>query len=166
MCCGHYCAYAYNTLGMRFKYETGILTFVQFVSLSLLGIANGLNSIITTCVHQSTSGDCVSNMLVSIIFFIITTLWFAFIWMLGYMAQERRSPILAQVLILMEIFIALIALFNAKHHSDLLSLFTSLVDLTLAVWIILLAWRLMSAKGGRVVSRQRPRKRRRPTVDQ
>ncbi len=158
--------YVYNKYSMRLKYETGILTFIQFVTLSLLGIVNGLNSIITTCVHQSTSNDCVSNMLVSIIFFILTTIWFALIWVLGYQAQERRSRRLAQLLIAMEAFIALIAFFNAKHHSDLLSLFTSLLDLVLAVWIIVLAVRLMRAKGGRVVSRQRPRqRRRRPTQD-
>lgn len=150
---------------MRFKYETGIITFVQFIVLSLLAIANGLNSVVTTC-HDS-SPDCVSNLLVSLIFFLLTVAWFAVVWVVGFAAQERRSRRLAQLLIAAEALIALIALFNAKHHTDILSLFTSLTDLVLAIWVITLAWRLMRAKGGRVVTRQRPRRRRRrSTTDQ
>lgn len=149
---------------MRFKYETGIITFVQFVVLSLLGIANGLNSVVSTC-HNS-SPDCVSNLLVSLIFFLLTTAWFAIVWVLGWAAQDRRSRGLAQLLICAEALIALIALFNAKHHTDILSLLTSLIDLFLAIWVITLAFRLMRAKGGRVVTRQRPReRRRRPKAD-
>jgi hypothetical protein len=153
---------------MRFKYETGIITLVQFILLSLLGIANGLNSIVTTC--HNTGRDCISNTIVSLIFFIITTAWFAFIWILGYTAQERRSRRLAQVLIAAEAMIALIAYFNARHHTDWLSLSTSLIDLILAVWVITLAIRLMRAGGGRVVTKQRgvagrSRRRRPPTTD-
>lgn len=149
---------------MKFKYETGIITLVQFILLSLLGIANGLNSIVTTC-HAS-GRDCISNTIVSLIFFIITTAWFAFIWILGYTAQERRSRRLAQALIAAEAMIALIAFFNARHHTDWLSLSTSLIDLILAVWVITLAIRLMRSGGGRVVAKQHGRRRRRPTAGQ
>ncbi|HVI60769.1 MAG TPA: hypothetical protein VM535_01290, partial [Candidatus Saccharimonadales bacterium] len=99
--------------------------------------------------------DCISNLIVSLIFFILTTAWFGFIWILGYSAQERRSRRLAQVLIAAESLIALIAFFNARHHTDWLSLSTSVIDLVLAVWVIALAFRLMRAGGGRVVARQR-----------
>ncbi len=142
---------------MKFRYETGIITFVQFVVLSLLGIANGLNSVVTTC-HAS-GNDCISNMIVSLIYFILTTAWFAFIWILGYTAQDRRSRRLAQLLIAAESLIALIAFFNARHHTDLLGLVTSIIDLALAVWVITLAVRLMRAGGGRVVTPQRRRRR-------
>ena len=147
---------------MKFKYETGVITLVQFILLSLLGIANGLNSIVTTC--HAAGNDCISNMIVSLIFFILTTAWFAFIWILGYTAQDRRSRRLAQVLIAAEAMIALIALFNARHHTDVLGLATSVIDLVLAVWVITLAFRLMRAGGARVVSH--PRRRRRPTASQ
>ncbi|HVA10961.1 MAG TPA: hypothetical protein VNG32_02220 [Candidatus Dormibacteraeota bacterium] len=142
---------------MRLTYQTGIATFIQFITLSLLGIANGANSVVTTCRHDST--NCVSNLIVSLIFFLLTAAWFGVVWVLGYTAQERRSRRLAQLLIAAEGFIALIALFNAKHHTDLLSLATSLLDLCLAVWIIILAFRLMRAGGARVVARPRVRKR-------
>jgi hypothetical protein len=150
---------------MIFRYQTGIITFIQFVLLSLLGIANGLNSIVTTC--HAAGNDCISNLIVSLIFFILTTAWFAFIWILGYAAQDRRSRRLAQVLIAAEAMIALVALFNARHHTDFLGLATSLIDLVLAIWVIVLAFRLMRAKGGRVVTKQRHgrgRQRRRPTT--
>jgi len=147
---------------MKLKYETAVATLVQFILLSFLGIANGLNSVVTTC--RKDGSDCISNMIVSIIFFILTALFFAVIWILGYSAQERRSKRLAQLLICAEAFIALIAFFNARHHTDALSLITSLTDLCLAIWIITLAFRLMRANGGRVVSKQRPRRRRSPAT--
>lgn len=142
---------------MKLTYQTGIATFIQFITLSLLGIANGANSVVTTCRHDST--NCISNLIVSLIFFILTALWFAAVWILGYMAQERRHRRLAQLLIAAEGGIALIALFNAKHHTDILGLVTSLLDMALAVWIIYLALRLMRSGGDRVVTRQRRRRR-------
>jgi hypothetical protein len=51
-------------------------------------------------------------------------------------------------------------LFNAKHHTDLLGLSTSVIDLFLAIWIIILATRLARAGGTRVAVKQRGRGRR------
>lgn len=100
-----------------------------------------------------------SNLLVSIIFFILVAVWFGLIWLLGWAAQDRRSKRLAQLLICAEVLIAMVAYFNAKNHPDLLSLITSIVDLVLAIWIIYLAIRLIRSGGGRVVARQRRRSR-------
>lgn len=133
---------------MKLKYHTGIATLIQFITLTFLGMANGLNSIISTCRHQS--NDCAENIMLSIIFFIITAAWFGGIWILGYVAHDRRSKRLAQLLILAECGIGLIALFNAMHHTDLLGLVTSIVDLALVLWVILLAFQLIrgTGKGG------------------
>jgi hypothetical protein len=147
--------------GMKLRYETGIATFIQFVVLSLLNIVNQLNSIVTTC--RKDGSDCVSNTIVSIIFFMLVVAWFGAVWLLGYAAQDRRSKRLAQLLICAEALIALVALFNARHHTDFLSLITSIIDLVLAAWIIVLAFRLMRSSGGRIVSKQRPRQRKRRT---
>jgi hypothetical protein len=147
---------------MKLKYETAVATLIQFILLSFLGIANGLNSIVTTC--HTDGSNCISNTIVSIIFFILTAAWFGCVWILGYSAQERRSRRLAQLLIVAEVLIAMVAYFNARHHTDALSLATSVIDLILAVWIISLAWRLMRAGGARIVSKQRPRRRKRPAT--
>jgi hypothetical protein len=122
---------------------------------------NQLNSIVTTC--RKDGSDCVSNTIVSIIFFMLVVAWFGAVWLLGYAAQDRRSKRLAQLLICAEALIALVALFNARHHTDFLSLITSIIDLVLAAWIIVLAFRLMRSSGGRIVSKQRPRQRKRRT---
>ena len=155
---------AYN-LTMRLTYETGKGTLIQFILLSFLNIATALNSIIAGCRH---SDQCMSNTITSIIFYLLIVAWFGGIWMLGYMAQDRRSKRLAQLLICVELFVALIALFNAKHHTDVLGLLTSVADLGLALWIVTLAFRLMRAGPGRLVKRsadsQRPRERRKPNV--
>lgn len=145
----------------KLTYETGTATFIQFITLGLLNIANGLNSIVTTC-RQDSGNDCIGNTLVSIIFFILTTLWFGCLWVLGYIAQERRSKFLAKVLILAELLVMMVAYFNATHHTDVLGLTTSIIDLGLAAWIIYLSFRLMRAGGGRVVSHSRGRVRKRP----
>lgn len=146
---------------MRLKYQTGTGTLIQLIVLGLLNIATGLQSIITTCHHDG--GSCVSNTLTSAIFYILTVGWFAILVVIGYGAQEKRSKRLAQLLICAEALTALVALFNIKlnlhYRNGFLSLFTSLADLILALWIITLAFRLMRAGHGRVVSRQRPRHR-------
>lgn len=142
---------------MKITYQTSVATLIQFIALSFLNIANGINSVVTTC--RSETGDCMSNLLVSIIFFILVAVWFGLIWLLGWAAQDRRSKRLAQLLICAEVLIAMVAYFNAKNHPDLLSLITSIVDLVLAIWIIYLAIRLIRSGGGRVVARQRRRSR-------
>lgn len=142
---------------MLFKYQVSVITLFQFITISFLGIANGLYSIISTCIAHD---ECISNALVSIIYFLLIAIWFGFLWVLSYTAQERRSRKLIYMLIAAEGLVALVALFNAKHHPDILGLITSVVDFILALWVILLAFRLMRAKGGRVVVKQ-PRRRRR-----
>ena len=138
---------------MKLKYQTAIATLIQFVTLTLLNVATGTVSVISTC-HDG-NGDCVSNLLVSLIFFLLVALWFGFVWVLGYTAQERRSKRLAQILILAEALIALVALFNVKHHTDPLSLITSVIDLGLSIWVVTLAYRLIKAGGSRIVTKQR-----------
>jgi uncharacterized membrane protein HdeD (DUF308 family) len=152
-------------VAMKLSYETGTATLIQFMVLGVLNIFNGLNSIVATC---RSGHDCVTNALVSAILYILLVGWFAILWVLGYMAQERRSKLLAQMLIAAEGLVALVALFNVKHHNDLIGLVTSVVDLVLALWIITLAFRLMLSGGQRVVKtgrsgRNRPRQRKRPT---
>jgi hypothetical protein len=138
------------------KYQTAIATLIQFVSLTLLNVANGAVSVVSQC--HSGSTNCVSNLLSSLVFFLLISIWFGCVWILGFTAQDRRSKRLAQLLILIETMIAIVALFNAKHHTDPLSLITSLIDFGLSIWVITLAHRLIKADGGRVVSRQRNRK--------
>lgn len=142
---------------MRLIYRTGKATFIQFVSLSLLGIVNTLDSIVTTCSSQS--HNCVSNMVSSTLLFLLTVGFFAFVWALGFNAQERRSWRLALLLIAVESGVILIASFDAVHHTSLLSLLTDIIDDGLAVWVIVLAWRLSRAKGGRIVASERSRER-------
>jgi len=145
---------------VRLTYQTAVACLIQFVTMSFLTLANEGNSVVTTCHNH---GDCFSNLLSSLIFFMLTAVWFGVVWMLGYTAQEQRSRRLAQLLIVAELAIAVVAVFNAKHHTDILSLFTSLLDALLALWVISLAFRIVRAGGGRVVSRQRSRNRTRPS---
>ena len=107
-------------------------------------------------------------MIPSIILFIIITVWFAYIWILGYTVQERRGRKLSALLIGSEFAVAMIALFSVKHHTDWLSFGTSVIDLVLAAWVILLACRVFIAGDSRVVSRRHTggrRRRRPPTAD-
>jgi hypothetical protein len=150
-----------------FRYDVGIITFVQFIVMSLLSLVNSLNSIISTCFSQS--GQCIENMIPSIILFILLCAWFAYIWVLGYTVQERRGRKLTALLIGSEFIIAMLALFSIKHHTDWFSLLTSAIDLIFALWVMLLASRIFLAGDRRVVSRRRigrSRSRRPPTTGQ
>ncbi len=102
--------------------------------------------------------------MVSVVYWILIAVWFGFLWILAYTAQERRSKRLTWLLIGSQGMVALISSFNARHHPDIIGLITSIIDFVLAIWVILLAFRLLRAKGGRVVAKQsggRARARRR-----
>ena len=143
---------------MHLRYETGIATLVQFIVATLLSFLNGGASIISTC-HSSSAGECASNALVSLILIILTVIWLGILLALGYTAQERRSGNIAKVLIAAESLSALVYLFDAKQSPATSDRITNAVAFILAVWVILLAWRLSRAKGGRIVKAARTRHR-------
>lgn len=135
---------------MRLRYETGIATLVQFIVGAVLSFVNGGASIIGSCV-RSTTADCVSNALVSLILIIMTALAFGALWGLGYLAQERRSARLALLLIGCEGFAALVFIFDAKQSPAIVDRLTNVLSFFVALWVMVVAWRLGRAKGGRIV---------------
>lgn len=147
---------------MLFKYTTAAATLAQFIVLSFLNFASGIDSIVREC-HKP-DGDCATNIFVTSVYIILIVGWFAFLWVVGFTAQDRRSKRLAQLLIAAEGLVALIAAFNARNSPHVINFVTSLTDLVFALWIMILAFRLMLAKGGRVVSSGRARQRKRPTA--
>jgi hypothetical protein len=144
---------------MKITYETGTATLIQLIVLGLLNILTAIDSTITAC----KTDDCLGSFFINFIFYVVLVVWFVSLSVLGYAAQQKRSRRLAQILIAAEALVAIVALFDAKHHNDILGLLTSVADLVLAVWIIRLAFRLMRAGGGRVVVKQRARQRRKST---
>lgn len=149
---------------MKLKYETGIATLIQLILMSALTFASQTGSVVKECTKDG--GNCARNLLTSVILYLLVTFIFGFIWLIGVTAQARRSRRLAQLLISIECFTALIALFSIKlalghGNKSLLGLLASLAIAGLAAWIMLLAWRLMRAGGGRIVTGQRARQRRR-----
>jgi hypothetical protein len=142
---------------VKLTYETGTATLIQLIVLGLLKIATGISSTVHACRSDS---DCLGSVLINFIFYVVLVGWFLFLCVLGFAAQQKRSRRLAQLLIAAEGLVALVALFDAKHHNNTLELITSVVDFVLAIWVISLAYRLMKSGGGRVVV-QRARKRKR-----
>jgi preprotein translocase subunit SecG len=145
----------WHTRYMRLKYETGTATLIQFTTLALLGIPDAIVSIISSCSKPHTA--CVTNSFFSVVFFILVTGWFCTVWILGSITQQRRSRRLAWLLV---------ALFNSRHDSNVLTRGTSVLDVLLAAWVIFLAVRLARAKGGRIVSSARSRRRKPPLTPQ
>jgi hypothetical protein len=137
---------------MKLTYETGTATLIQFIVLGLLNIATGIGSTVSSC---RTDSDCLGSVFLNFIFYLVLVAWFGTVTVLGFAAQQKRSKRLAQILICAEGLVALVSLFDAKHHNDLLGLITSVADFILAAWVIILAFRLMRANGGRVVRTQR-----------
>jgi len=146
---------------MKLTYETGIATLIQFIVLSILNIIDAIYSIVDTCAHSG--GSCIPNMLTSIVFYILVVVWFGFLVLLGFSAQAKRNKRLCKLLIGAELLVFVVAGYNIKlgitYHNGPLTLFTSLIDLVMSVWIISLALRLMRAGNARVVNRQRVRAR-------
>ncbi|HSW85200.1 MAG TPA: hypothetical protein VLF79_01115 [Candidatus Saccharimonadales bacterium] len=148
---------------MKLTYQTAVATLIQFIVVSLFILISQLGSSIIGC-FKSSSGECVTNLLTSIIFFLLASVSFGFIWLIGFAAQNRRSKRLSQLLICIESAIALLALFSIKlnsHSRNVSGLIASFGVLVMSSWIITLAFRLMRAGGGRVVVRSRARVRHR-----
>jgi hypothetical protein len=144
---------------MRLRYETGIATLVQFSVITLLTFISGVFSVISACTGSNT-GSCASNTFVSLLFILLTVIVLGVIAGLGYAAQARRSSRLAQILIAIETVAALIYLFDAKQVPDVVDRITNFLSFLVATWVVVIAWRLMLAKGGRIV---KPQQRRRST---
>lgn len=141
---------------MKLTYQTGIATMIQFILLSLLTLVSQVFSVIGTC--RQDDGNCFGNFITSVIFYLLVAIVFGSIWIVGLVAQHRRSKWLARLLICIEGLIALVALFSVKlslHSKNLSGMLASLAIALLAVWIITLAFRLMRSEGKRITGRRR-----------
>ncbi|MEO7364097.1 MAG: hypothetical protein ABIV43_01145 [Candidatus Saccharimonadales bacterium] len=143
---------------MKLTYETGVATLVQFVVISLLNVGTQVTSVVKSCTTEG--GSCLTTAFSSTGYFMLIVIWFGLLWMLGYQAQQRRSRNLCLGLVAAEFMVFVISYHNAKHFPDLLSLLTSLADIALALWVIYLAIRLLRARGRRIVTGERARRRR------
>jgi len=146
---------------MTLTYQTGVATLIQFILVSFFTLGSQTVSTVVSC-HQD-GHNCLINTLTAVIFFMVASIVFGVIWLIGYAAQARRSRRLAQLLIATEGFFALIALFSIKlnsHSHSALGLIASFCMLVMTAWIITLAFRLMRAGNARVVNPNRARRRR------
>lgn len=154
------------TLHSTLRYQTGTASFIQLAVVVLLVVLNNLFTLIDSC---KSGGECAITALFSMIFIIMTALWFFVLSAIGYAAEERRSRNLAYMLILGQLATIGVAYGFFKHPANWFGMISALVVILLACWVIVLAWRLSKAKGGRIVARpaaNRPRKRLYTTVDE
>ncbi len=147
-------------MSVKLKYETGIAATIQFITITAVNFISGITSTVHQC--SSTGGSCFSDVFLSIIYFLLLTVWFGILWAMGMAAQEKRKKNLALLLIGGEMMVALISLFQLTHRtSSPVSRIGGLIGLILSLWVSYLAIRLIKAKGGRV----RPHKRIRHTTN-
>ncbi len=136
-------------MAFKLKYETGIAATIQFISLTLLNFISGASTTVSECTKGN--GSCMGNVVLSILYFLVITVWFGALWLAGFAAQDRRSKRIAQALILAEGMVFLVGLYDfSKHKSSLISSIISVVEIISSVWIAWLALRLILARGGRV----------------
>ena len=142
---------------MAVKYQTGVSTLAQFITITFLNFITQMVNSVQSCSKEDGLA-CVGDLTINLLFLMGLAGWFAFLWVLGWATQDRRSKRLAKLLIAAETVVLLAAALDAKHHPDILGLLTSLADLGFAAWTILLAWRIWHANGGRVTTRSRRRR--------
>jgi len=143
---------------MKLTYQTGIAALIQLGVMTALNILNGLVSSVQQCTNNS--GDCVSNIIVSMLYFMVLTIWIAAVWICASAAQTQRSRKLALTLMLAEFLIFAVATFDAKHnmHNSVLGFITSIIDAVLAVWVFLLASRIFIHGAARVTRKRTVKK--------
>lgn len=141
-------------MALKLKYETGIATSIQFVVVTILNLIDGVASSVSQC--TSGSGSCFGDIALALVYFVLISICFGVLWLIGFAAQDRRSKRIALFLIAGEGLVFLLSLYNLTHHNtSLINSATSFVDLVLSVWVAFLAFRIMRAKGGRVRTRHR-----------
>lgn len=147
---------------MRLRYETGTATLIHFIVMMLFAFVNTIMDIIDKC-KDSPPSSCLQDSGISLIYVLLLAGWFGFLCVLGYAAQQNRNPKIAFTLMGAEAMVLLIALFNVQHYNGEantpLEFLNSIVDAAFAAWIILLAFRLTRARGGRITAKGRARKR-------
>ncbi len=135
----------------RLRYETGIITFVQLVTVVPLAFVNGLLDIFDSIGEGE--GHVMETIIFAMIFVLMLAFWFGLVSALGYAAQERRSRFFAKMLIAAELGTGGAALLYMQHPGDALGFITALIIGLLALWAIVLAFRLHQSRGGRIVAR-------------
>ena len=148
---------------LKLRYETGVVALTQFLVIVPLNFINAVAESISGCREATSTYDCVSGIGIELVYVLLLALWFGFIAVLAYGAQDRRDHRLAFLLMGAEGMVLMISLFNAQHYPNILGLIISLVDAAFAAFIIWLAFRLVRAKGGRITATS-ARRRRRPTT--
>lgn len=139
----------------KLTYQTAVASLVQFIVIMILGIPDNVINIVSTC--HSDGSNCVSNMIATIIFYILTGAWFGIILLVAYAAQHRRSRQFAVILIGFEFITLVVAGYiDFRHDSNWLSKGTSLLDALLSLWVIYLAIRLFLTGNKRMVSKGNP----------
>jgi len=145
---------------MRYKYQTGFGTLIQFIVVVMLSLIDTFIGIISTC--HSSSSECVSNAIPTLIIFIMTALWFAFLAMLGFFVQQKRDRKLTLLLIMTEGITLLVAgYFNLPRANGINNKITSLADAILSIWIIFMTINILLYKKKRIVRGSKPQIRKR-----
>lgn len=140
-------------MALKLRYETGIATTIQFIVITALNFISGFSGTIHQC--RTSSSGCVSDVITNLIFFILLTVMFGILWVVGFAAQDRRSRRIAKLLIAGELFLCLVGLFDLMHTKEsIINDIISVIEVASSLWISWLALRLIMAKGGRVRSRK------------
>jgi len=138
-------------MAFKLRYETGIAATIQFITITALNFINGTDETVKLCTTPNSSTSCFGNILTNSIFFMLITVMFGVLWLIGFAAQDRRSKRIAKLLIAGELLLCLIGLFDLKHNKGaVIGEIISIVEIISSLWVAWLAFRLMMAKGGRV----------------
>lgn len=137
---------------MKLRYETAVTTFAQLAVVSLFIIIGGVVDTIKACDEAS---SCVASSFVWMAILLFMAGWFIALTALGYFAQTKRSARLAKLLIIAELGVAAICFKLVTTPSSWIGAMGAGITLALALWTIVLAYRLTKAKGGRIVAQTR-----------
>jgi uncharacterized BrkB/YihY/UPF0761 family membrane protein len=146
------------------RYETGITTFLQLALAALFVVVGGVSDMIKSC--QDGASSCVTSSFLWMVILLFVIGFFMSLTALGYFAQTKRSSRLAKLLLITELGIAAISYKLLTASSSILSTVGVFIILCLALTTVWLAWRIIRAKGRRIVASTRPPARaRRPNIN-
>ena len=122
---------------------------MQLIGVVLLVIINNIIILIESC---KSAPECAAAAMFSLFFVVSTAVWFGFLSMIGYKAEEQRSHKAAYALIVGEVATAAAAYGFFSNPGGFFGKLSAFLVLVSCGWVVYLAWRLARARGGRIVA--------------
>ena len=134
--------------------QTGAATLAQLAAVMFFLVISAVIELIKNC---DIGSQCVANSFLWLVILFMAGIWLFALSLLGYAVEMKRRPLPTKILIVGELITAFVAFMTVTHPSGPFTAFAAAITLAISLATAYMAWRVLQARGGRVVTRTRRR---------